>query len=212
MNQLDQIIDTADALTEPHIHSEPVVTWTKARHRKVTQWRTVQPGLITQLYQSVFPASSGGDDPSTRGVPGSRPPLAVEALSRHDEIAMAVLRWCTSLRLETRVSVESNVRALVGAAAGMDTETMTALLDEMRQWRRWCLVSTGWEKVIAPHGVPCFIDGCGQRNTLRINLTNATGLCRACGAFWTKDAEEDAGAIGVLADYIRAYTNAVVAA
>jgi hypothetical protein len=203
MNLFDQIADTADALTEPYLHSEPVTTWDKNRHRKTRRHTVVLPGLLAQLHQSVIPASSSGCDAPSGGVPGSRPPLAVEALSRHDEIAMAVLRWCTSLRLDTRVSVESNVRSLVGAAAGLDYDTAAVLLDEMRQWRRWCLVLTGWEQIYCPARVPCPIDGCGMYNTLRINLTNSTALCRACDAYWTSDAEEDAGAIGVLADYIK---------
>ncbi|WP_285554854.1 DUF7341 domain-containing protein [Actinoplanes regularis] len=208
---LDQIATVADDLTEPHMHSESITGWDRNRHRKTRRWTTVQPGLLAQLHQSVIPVWSTPDDFGASSVPASRPPLAVEALSRHDEIAMAVLRWCTSMGLETRVSVESNVRALVGATPKLDEETAAALLDEMRQWRRWCLVLTGWEQLYCPAGVPCPIVGCGMRNSLRINLTNATALCRACGSTWTKDAEDDAGAIGVLADYIKQRTDRTAA-
>lgn len=201
MNLLDQIRTVADTLTEPAIHAEPLTYWDHNRHRKIRRWTTVQPGLLCQLYESVIPSSSSAEAPAG-GVPGSRPPLAVEALSRHDEITMAVLRWCTSLGLDTRVSVESNVRGLVGATPAMDDDTAAVLLDEMRQWRRWCLVLTGWEQLYCPARIACPIAGCGTRNTLRINLTNATALCRSCGSTWTKDAEDDAGAIGILADYI----------
>lgn len=204
MNLLHKIADTADALTEPHIHTEPIPYWDTNRNRKVRRHQVVLPGLLAQVYQSVIPASSSGDAPAG-GVPGSRPPLAVEALSMHDEICMAVLRWCTSLKLTTRVSAESNIRALVGAAGQFDDDTAAALLTELRQWKHWCAVFVGWEKLYRPAGIPCPVVDCGQTNTLRVNLTAYTAMCRACRATWAKD-DDDAGSIGVLADYIRART------
>jgi hypothetical protein len=199
---LEHITNLADELTEPHIHTEPVLYWDDNRNRKTRHHRTIRPGLLAELYQSVIPASCGPDAP-TGGVPGSRPPLAVEALSRHDEISMAVLRWCTSLNLTSRAGAESNVRALVGAAANLDRDTATALLSEMRQWRRWCAVLTGWENLYQPAGVPCPVVDCGKSNTLRINLTAQTAMCRACAATWSGDD----GTITVLASYIRTRTD-----
>jgi hypothetical protein len=201
---LDQIRDTADRLTEPYVHSEPVVYWDANRNKKIRRHRTLQPGLLAQLYQAVVFVASG--DSVAGGPPGSRPPLAVEALSRHDTISVAALRWCTSVGLTTRVSVESNIRALVGAAGGLDSDTARALLAEMRQWLRWCLVMTGWESVYRPAGVACPVVECGQVNTLRINLTAKTGMCRACSATWS----DTDGSIAVLADYIRTRTERVM--
>jgi hypothetical protein len=203
---LDQILDTADALTEPHIHTEPITYWDTNRNRKIRRHTTVQPGLLAQLYQSVIPASSSAEAPAG-GVPGSRPPLAVEALSRHDEIAMAVLRWCDSLNLEVRVSVESNLRGLVGVAPRLDEDTTKTLLSEMRQWRRWCAVLTGWESLYRPAAVPCPVVDCAKTNTLRINLSAGTAMCQACAATWSA---ED-GTIGILGDYIRTRTDQRVA-
>lgn len=205
MTLLDQITDVADALTEPHMNREPIAYWDHNRNRKIRHHRVVLPGLLAQVYQAVIPSSSSGDGPAG-GVPGSRPPLAVEALSIHDEICMAVLRWCTSLDLQPRVSAESNIRALVGAAGQLDDDTVAALLTELRQWRRWCAVFTGWERLYRPAGVPCPIVECGQVNTLRINLTASTAVCRACLATWSAEGEADAGAIGVLADWVRTRT------
>jgi hypothetical protein len=206
VNLLDQILDTADALTEPHMHTEPITYWDTNRHRKTRRHTTIQPGLLAQLYQSVIPASSS-TEASAGGTFGSRPPLAVEALSRHDQIAMAVLRWCTSMGLPTRASVESNIRALVGAVGHLDDDTTAALLTEMRQWRRWAAVLTGWENLLRPAGVPCPIVDCGKTNTLRINLTTKTGMCQACGATWS----EDDGGISILADHVRLQSNRAAA-
>jgi hypothetical protein len=209
VNVHDQIREVADALTEPHLHSEPIPYWDNNRNRKFRRHQTVQPGLIAQLYESVIPASSGAD-PAASGVPGSRPgsrpPLAVEALSRHDTIAVAVLRWCRSLHITVRVSVESNVRALVGASAVFDDDTARVLLSELRQWQRWCSVLTGWENVYRPAGVPCPAVDCGKVNSLRINLTTKTAMCRACGAAWS----DDDGTLGLLGNYICTVTDRVV--
>jgi hypothetical protein len=198
----DDIRDTADALCDSHMHREPIQYWDGNRNKKIRHHITVQPGLLAQLYQSVIPASSSAE-PHAGGVPGSRPPLAVEALSRHDEISMAVLRWCTSLRLPTLVSVESNVRRLAAAAMSFDDDDARALLSEMRRWRNWCAVLTDWERIYRPAGIPCPVVDCGQVNMLRLNLTARTGMCRGCGATWS----EDDGTIGVLAEYVVAVTN-----
>lgn len=199
MTLLHQIADTADALTEPHFHAEQVPYWDHNRNKKFRRHQVFLPGLLAQVHQAVIPTSSSADAPAG-GVPGSRPPLAVEALSIHDEISMAVLRWCTSLDLQPRVSAESNIRGLVGAAARLDEDTAGALLTELRQWRRWCSVYLGWERLYRPAGVPCPIVDCGQVNTLRINLTTSTAVCRACLATWTQDGED--GSLQVLANYI----------
>lgn len=198
----DRILDVADALTEPHIHTEPIPYWDNNRNRKIRRHATVQPGLLAQLYESVMPASSSADGPAGC-VPGSRPPLAMEALSCHDQITTAVERWCRSLGITPRASVESNVRALVGSA--MDDDAARALLAEMRQWQRWCAVLTGWESVYRPAGVPCPVLDCWKSNTLRINLTAKTAMCQACKATWS---EED-GSVFVLADHIRAKSERV---
>lgn len=203
MSVHDTIRDLADELCDPHQHAEVIPFWDNNRNRKFRRHITVQPGLLAQLYQSVMPASSSSE-PHAGGIPGSRPPLAVEALSRHDEIAMAVLRWCTSLRLTTRVSVESNVRQLAAAAQQFDEADARVLLSEMRQWRRWCAVLTGWENLYRPARVPCPVVDCGRTNTLRVNLTAKTAMCHACAATWS----EDDGTITVLANYIQAVTSA----
>jgi hypothetical protein len=164
---LDQLRDVADQLTEPHIHSEPVTVWDVNRNRKIRQHRTVQPGLLAQLYQSVMPVWSTAGDTGTGSVPGSRPPLAVEALSRHDEISQLILDWCRDQHLPLRNSPESNLRALLGAVPGMDDGEQRELLGMMRQWRRWCAVLTGWETIYRPAGIRCPVVACGQTNTLR---------------------------------------------
>ncbi|MET0426259.1 MAG: hypothetical protein ABW046_20490 [Actinoplanes sp.] len=188
MTLLDQLTEAADDLTEPHMHSEPVRTWDKSRNMKVRHYRLVLPGLLAQVHQSVIPTVSSREAYAA-STPGSRPPLAIEALSRHDEISMAVLAWCRELGLATRVSAESNIRALVGAAPALDTDDLRELVWQMRRWRGWCAVLTGWENLYQPTGVPCPVVGCEQVSTLRINLTAKTGMCQTCGSTWTEQGD-----------------------
>jgi hypothetical protein len=199
---LDDIREAADALTEPHLHRAEIREWTTSRNKRVRFHVTTQPGLLTQLYQSINPAGSTGGEPGARGIPASRPPLAVEALSTHDEISMRTLMWCRELRIPPRNSPESNIRALVGAAGTLDDDDLHRLRADLRQWQRWCLVQTGWEKVTMLRGTPCPILECGRVGTLRVNLTTKTAMCRGCGSSWS----EDDGSIGVLAAHVEATT------
>lgn len=196
---LDAIREVADDLTEPHMHSERIRDWDGNRNPKYRTHTTVQPGLVTALEACIPPAGTITEG-SIGGSFASRPPLALEALSRHQTIRRAVHRWCYSLDIKVRKSVESNIRALVGAAAQLDDDTAKMLLAEMRQWRRWAAVLTGWEKVLTLYRVPCPV--CEQPGTLRINLTNATAMCRHCSSTWA----DDDGSIQVLARHVEMHT------
>jgi len=204
---LDQIATIADTLTEPHFNRERYEVWDSNRHKKVRHHTTVLPGLLAQLYQSVIPAGCSSGEPQASSIPASRPPLAVEALSCHDEISMAVLAWCEDLGLALRASVESNVRALVGAAGHLDHDLQKRLLADLRRWRGWSAVLVGWENVLVLRGATCPLPDCEQTGTLRVNLTAERAACRACGATWSS---ED-GSIQVLGEHIKTSTKVKVA-
>ncbi len=212
MNVLADIADLAEVLCDPHQHTERFDYWDANRHRKVGRHVTVQDGLIHQLYESVFrqTALDGGHT-----APASRPPLALEALSLHTVITIAVAKWCWQLRVRQRDSIEQDIRALVGKVPTVDSDTAHQLRADLRRWRSWCEVMTGWETVFAPKGVPCPVVECGQTGTLRILLAAKRAFCRnpaqhpdgtpVCGATWDHDT------IGLLADYIRQVTDGVPA-
>lgn len=195
MTLLDQITDLADALTEPHVNREPYTVWDGNRHRKTHHHVTVQHGLLRRLYGEVAPSWAAGDEPAA-GVPASRPPLEVEALSRHEEITDAARAWCGLLGAEARPTVESTIRALVGAAPTADEDRQRALLADLRRWTSWCRVYLGLEQIRRITGSRCPIADCNTLGSLRINLTTSHGMCTACGAAWGKDT------IGVLAEHI----------
>jgi hypothetical protein len=198
---LDAIRDTADELTEPHQHTERIRDWDGNRNPKYRTHATVQPGLLAQLYDAVAPTGVPAEG-SVVAAFASRPPLALEAFDRYTSIGAAVYGWCRSLNLEPRRTIESNIRALVGAAATLDPDVARALLSDLRQWRRWAAVLTGWEKIITLYRVPCPLPDCAQPGTLRINLTNATAMCRDCGATWG----DDDGSIHILANHVATHT------
>lgn len=202
------IADLASELADPR----PVVTrtpfWDDNRNRKFRVHTVTLPGLLGQLYESVVPSGSAGEG-GARTHPGSRPPLALEALSRHTEITLAVATWCWKLRITQRDTVEGNLRALVGAS--MHREEAEDLLRDMRRWRSWAATMTGWETITRLDGVPCPVVECGKTGSLRLNLTAKTAYCanpdrdqdglRVCGAHW------DDTSIGVLAEYVNRITD-----
>src|SRR6266545_4340007 len=149
-SSLQDIADVADELTDPHPHLEKIYTTTTSRHRRLTHLhKTTQPGLLTQLRDAVLPAATQ-DAPSRRGIPRSQPPLPLEALS-----LLVVI--------------------VVGAAATLDSDTQAALLDELRRWRTWCAVMTGWQSPLYQPHAPC--PHCDQRGTLRVNLARQSAFC-----------------------------------
>jgi hypothetical protein len=195
MTLLDQITNLADSLTEPHAHREPYQIWDHNRHRKTMHHITVQHGLLTQLYRAVLPTqlATEGTGGST---PKSRPPLELEALSRHHQITVATARWCRDLAVDTRATTESNIRALVGAAGHLDEPDQRALAADLRRWTHWCRVYLGLEQVRQITGARCPIPDCNTLSSLRINLTTSHALCTSCEATWGTTT------IGLLAQHI----------
>lgn len=196
-NLHNQILTTADELTEPHTNREPYTIWTGSRHRQTRHHITTQHGLLRRLYHAaIVPICAGTDEPSS-SIPGSRPPLEVEALSRHDQISAAARIWCKQAGVAPRASTESNIRAVVGAFTLLDDTQQKTLLADLRRWSGWCRVYLGLEHIAPIPGVRCPLTDCQQLGTLRINLTTSHGLCTACGATWNTDT------IGVLAQHIK---------
>ena len=196
---LTTITALAEQLCDPRHHVERIPYWDTNRNRKFREWRTTQPGLLRQLHDGAIDpvrVAEGGRRPH----PGSRPPLALEALSTHTAITAYAARWCWSLKLDLRDTTEDNIRALVGHAPHLDDDALTLLAGEMRQWYRWAAVATGWvAPLYAPH-VPC--PACQVKGKLRVNLTAQAAHCRACQATWASDD----GSLYKLSDYINAHT------
>jgi hypothetical protein len=151
------------------------------------------PSLIEQLYAAAFDPSMHAEEGGSRVKPRSKPPVAIEAMSRFQDIDKAVRRWVRSVRVEEHVQLDRNIRELVTAAAGQrgylawDSETIEALLLEMRQWRRWAAVLTGWESRAWQPRIKCPV--CEGKSTIWVSDALRTAYCSACLFTW-EDAME----------------------
>lgn len=201
---LTDILAAADELTDGRQHTERTPYYDHNRNKKHRTHKVILPGLLAQLYESVIPSGQGEGGP--RPHPGSRPPLALEALSTHVVITLAVAKWCWDLRIDQRDTVESNIRALVAAVTLQDGDTQHKLRNDLRRWRTWCAVMTGWERVDTYPAVSCPV--CGKLGSLRVNLTAERGYCTnqdrdgdglVCGSVWSMTD----GSLMVLGQHIR---------
>lgn len=199
-NLLTDLADLVDELCDPRQHVERVHDRVDRGTRRMRAYISTQQGLLAQLAEAAVDGAAGDEQPGGRPVPQSRPPGCFEALARHTAITLHAARWCWDLRIEQRDTVEGNMRALVGAAAALDTGQLARLVTDARGWRHQAAVMTGWASPTFAPSVPC--PACERRGTVRINLARQVAMCTSetCGAYWEADT------IGVLAEYIRRLT------
>lgn len=197
---LAEIAELAEELCDPRQHTERVYGWTRQRNRKVVRLHTtVQPGLIVQLRDAVHEPATINEDHAPRGrAEPSRPPLQLEALARLMDIALYSNEWVHDARIEHRGGIERNIRALVGAAPRIDRSLQLGLLSDLRRWRGWAAVLSGWAlPPLQPH-VNCPNPDCAKLGTLRIILERKTATCCECKHIW----DDRDGSIQLLARYI----------
>lgn len=198
---LVEIADLAEQLCDPRQHTERIWGWTKQRNRKVIKLHTtIQPGLVAQLRDAVHsPAAIGDEQPRHSRTALSRPPLQLEALARLIDITLDTNEWIHALRLPHRGHIEPNIHALVGAAPSLGSDNQHALLHDLRRWRGWAAVMSGWAlPPYQPH-VPCPNPECGKHG-LRIIVERQTATCSECKHIW----DDTDGSIRMLARYIAA--------
>lgn len=183
---VDKIVTVADDLTEPRPHVERVPYWDASRHRKFREHRSVIPGLLAQLYDAaVDPVQVTQEGSTSRPKPASRPPLALEALSTYESIAGSALRWVRILRLQPRVTPQSNIRAMVGTVGHHDLDTLEAMHEDLRTWRRWAAVMTGWESPMFAPRMAC--PACSTFASIRVNADRLMAFCNECQHAWEGD-------------------------
>lgn len=200
---LIDIAALAEELAEPRKHTEPLPEWDASRNKKVRSvYVTNVPSLLEQLRDAVYPGNTPSDGNGPRGIPMSKPPLLIEALSRDVQIGLAITGWISNLGLTNRFEREANVRALVGAAPHLEHDQLAELRTDLRRWRNWAAVLTGWAlPPLTPH-VPCPEVDCATMGSLRIILDRRSGYCSACNAVW----DDRDSSINILAAYIQAET------
>lgn len=191
------ITELAEALCDPRQHREPIYGWDNNRNRKrLGDHITTQEALLVQLHRAVVPLLTQAiDDGTSIGAAQSRPPLQLEALDRHNAITIGAANWCTRQGIRPRLTAIANIRQLVGHAPRLDADHQHLLRADLRRWRNWAATMAGWQSIHRPRAA-CPVVDCGQRDSLRVNLTTETGLCVACGSTW------DQTTIGLLAEHI----------
>lgn len=178
-----RLLDLADELTEPRPHKEKIrVGWTKNRNPVFTTHQTIQQGLIRQLYLAAVDPIQMVQELPSRAKPKSRPPLALEALSAYEGICAGARRWVRSVGLEPRLSPERDIRALVSAAPRFDLDTLEALHSELRTWRRWAGVMSGWDHAVFRPRIEC--PGCETFGSIRVNGEQRMAFCNECQTGW----------------------------
>lgn len=182
----EKLLAVADELTEPRPHVSRVPYWDDNRNRKFREHRTTLPGLLAQLYDAAMEPPVTSQEGSSRTKPSSRPPLALEALSTYEDVAAGALRWVRLIKLDPRVTPQSNIRAIVGEAGRFDLDTLEAAYVEMRTWRRWAAVMTGWEHAVFRPRISC--PACGSRGSIRVNTEQQLAFCNQCQHDWEGDA------------------------
>lgn len=195
---LVEIADLAEELCDRRQHTETVYEWSRSRNRVAKQIRTVQAGLLEQLHDAIH-SDATTDEQGRRGIQASRPPLLLEALARWLDIVTGANEWMSHAREQHRGDVAANIRALVGAAARFDSAERHRLLRDLRRWRTWAAVMSGWAHApLQPH-VACPNPECAAMGSLRVFPERKSGFCVDCRHVW----DDRDGSINVLANYIR---------
>lgn len=201
MDLLAAITEVADDLTQPIRHTERIQDRDQHRNLRVRRaWTVTLPCLLDQLAQAVVPGGVYVEDQGdpARSTPRSTPPARLDAIDRSHAIDVGAATWCTRERLTLRDTTVRNIRALVGAAATMPSDTAHQLHTDLRTWRTWAQTVTGWIRPPDTPPAPCPL--CAARGALRVRLDKGTACCLTCGAAW------DAATIGLLGEHVRAYT------
>lgn len=203
---LTDIFDSAEALTDPRSHAEPRYEWDHNRHRKpLDPHRTVVPGLIQQLRELAEEGASNSDESGVRSVPSSSPPGAFDAVSLLAAITFGAAWRVERVGLKARDTAESNIRAVVGEATRLDSDSQREIRAELRSWRRQAEVLTGWRTPPRELVAPC--PQCNARGSLLAyaDEDNPRARCTTCDASWAEIPHADEGSIRVLAAHVIAY-------
>lgn len=193
---LERIADAVNELTTPQSHVEWFQRFDERTRKHLTpeKHETSHPSLLEQL-RAASTASKGGDTAPTSGYE-SRPTARIEAVDRLAAVEQAVDDWLVRvIEQPTRLTLEDNLRALVGASPGLDTRQLSALARETARWLTWARVVTGWDTPPQRPNAACPL--CEARGDLRVRLEEKTAACLACGETW------DPATFGLLADHIR---------
>lgn len=203
--QLQQLHRDLDALVNPRRTTERVRTgWDKSRHAVYTDHAVNHPPLLDALAAALVPGSAEQD--GGRQVPGSRPPLSIDALDRWDVISREVVTLALRYDVEMQPPLDSKIRMLAAVATYLPPEGLAELCDCARSWVTWCETITGHTDPLFRPDAPCL--ACDRRHGLRVNVTDQRAYCAHCRATWS----HEEGNIGVLGAHVGTWTKQKIGA
>jgi hypothetical protein len=205
-----ELADYVHELADTHHHVETYQTrsitgtgFVDARHA------TTVPALLTQLADNDIPSATVDEGPR----PGfaSKPAARLDALVALTDIDLEINRWILDIGEQPRhLDTPNALRQLHSIVAASDPLTRRAVERDVRRWWTRARIVTGWDSPAWTPDNTC--PSCGERGSLRIRLADHIGMCTGrgdeekrrepCGATW------DESTIGVLADHIRAESEA----
>lgn len=192
-----ELTDYIQELTQPHTHTEPITS------RINGVWHTVPhttrvPALIHQLDYAT-PSGKGEEDRAGSAFE-SRPAAALEALDTLVRIDLAAARWIRDMGEDDPGDTVACLRKLHGLTQSAHPVTRREVERDARRWWTQARVVTGWDSPAWRPDNTCPM--CDERGTLRVRLAEQIGFCTDCHETW------DHASIGLLADHIRAETEA----
>lgn len=195
---LEQLHAAVDALTMPRRTVEHVRTgWTSSRHPVTTQHAVVHPPLLDALAAAAMPAGGGGDEQGPRSVPGSRPPVDLDAVSLLHEIQREVWAWRQTL-VVAAAPLAALIQGFGARGREIDAETLTELSGAARRWVVWAEQGAHERAPLYRPDAPCLV--CDRRHGLRVSVEEKRAWCVHCQEWWDEDS------IGVLGAHVDRWT------
>lgn len=194
----DPLTDLAAAvreLTTSQVNAARFVRQDKAgRPHEHAVHVTRHPSLLDQLRAAG--TAGRGEDAAMTGGYESRPAARLEAVDVLRGIASDADDWIVrKFTAEPRLTLEDNLRELVGLAGGADKGVQHSLARAASGWTTRARVVTGWDS--APWRPNAGCPACENVGGLRVRLEEHAAACLQCGETWSPDR------IGILADYLR---------
>jgi hypothetical protein len=192
---LEQLHAAVDALTNSRRTFTPITYWDANRHRRTRQHEVNHLPLLEALLEAAYPGSTG--ERGGRSVPGSRPPLRLDAIDRYVQVQQEAKLWRRRLQIDA-AGLVATVKGFGVHASQIDAEALTELTGAARCWVVWAETATGERAPLFAPDAPCPV--CERRHGLRVNVAEQRAYCRHCTSWW------DESSIGVLGAHVARWT------
>lgn len=174
------ISDYIAQLIRPRKHT---ATYTTDDGQRRTHSLT-HPPLLDELQHNTTTAKAGASADYTHGDARSKPAGRLDAvalLQRIDRQADSIAKTIGSRRIGT---LAQRLSSISGTIADHDPDTTAWALSKVRGWVIGAQVITGWDVPPYVPDVPCGVEDCEKRGSIRIRLEEQVAYCVECGTHW----------------------------